>query len=115
MQTDLLFDVPPSCFVPQPKVTSSVIRLTRRAAPPAAVSGPEAEELLFRLVRAAFNQRRKTLVNAVSSQVSDMTKERVERALQSCGFDPRVRGEVLSTADFVRLAEALLKERDGNI
>ncbi len=115
MEAEQLFDVPPSCFVPQPKVTSSVIRLTRRAAPPAAVSGPEAEELLFRLVRAAFNQRRKTLVNAVSSQVSDMTKERVERALQSCGFDPRVRGEVLSTADFVRLAEALLKERDGNI
>ncbi|MBQ7693143.1 MAG: ribosomal RNA small subunit methyltransferase A [Oscillospiraceae bacterium] len=107
METELLFDVPPSCFVPQPKVTSSVIRLTRREKPPAAVSGEEAEEMMFRLVRAAFNQRRKTLVNAAASQIPGLDKERTERALTALGYDVRVRGEVLGVSDFVRLAEEL--------
>ena len=107
METELLFDVPPSCFVPQPKVTSSVIRLTRREQPPVAVSGEEAEEMMFRLVRAAFNQRRKTLVNAAASQIPGLDKERTERALTALGYDTRVRGEVLGVSDFVRLAEEL--------
>ena len=107
METELLFDVPPSCFVPQPKVTSSVIRLTRREQPPAAVSGEEAEAMMFRLVRAAFNQRRKTLVNAAASQIPGLDKERTERALTALGYDVRVRGEVLGVSDFVRLAEEL--------
>ena len=107
METELLFDVPPSCFVPQPKVTSSVIRLTRREQPPAAVSGEEAEEMMFRLVRAAFNQRRKTLVNAAASQIPGLDKERMERALTALGYDVRVRGEVLGVSDFVCLAEEL--------
>ena len=108
METELLFDVPPSCFVPQPKVTSSVIRLTRREKPPVAVSGEEAEEMMFRLVRAAFNQRRKTLVNAAASQIPGLDKERMERALTALGYDVRVRGEVLGVSDFVRLAEELI-------
>ena len=108
METELLFDVPPSCFVPQPKVTSSVIRLTRREKPPVAVSGEEAEEMMFRLVRAAFNQRRKTLVNAAASQIPGLDKERTERALTALGYDTRVRGEVLGVSDFVRLAEELI-------
>ena len=108
METELLFDVPPSCFVPQPKVTSSVIRLTRREKPPVAVSGEEAEEMMFRLVRAAFNQRRKTLVNAAASQIPGLDKERTERALTALGYDVRVRGEVLGVSDFVRLAEELI-------
>lgn len=107
METELLFDVPPSCFVPQPKVTSSVIRLTRREQPPVAVSGEEAEEMMFRLVRAAFNQRRKTLVNAAASQIPGLDKERTERALTALGYDVRIRGEVLGVSDFVRLAEEL--------
>ena len=112
METELLFDVPPSCFVPQPKVTSSVIRLTRREKPLAAVSGEEAEEMMFRLVRAAFNQRRKTLVNAAASQIPGLDKERTERALTALGYDTRVRGEVLGVSDFVRLAEELRRTQN---
>ncbi len=107
METELLFDVPPSCFVPQPKVTSSVIRLTRRKSPPVEVRDPEDVDMMFKLVRAAFNQRRKTLVNAVSSQVAGVSKEQIEGALTALGFDTRIRGEVLSTADFLHIAESL--------
>jgi len=107
METELLFDVPPSCFVPQPKVTSSVIRLTRRAAPPVAVKSGGDVDRMFRLVRAAFNQRRKTLVNAAASQVPGVGKEEMEQVLASLGFDVRIRGEVLSAADFLHIAEAL--------
>lgn len=110
MQTQLLFDVPPSCFVPQPKVTSSVIRLTRRETPPVAISGPEAEAMLFRLVRAAFNQRRKTLVNA-ASQVSGVSKEQMERTLTALGYDVRIRGEALGIGDYARIAEKLIREQ----
>ena len=104
METELLFDVPPSCFVPQPKVTSSVIRLTRRAAPPLPVKD---EALLFRVVRAAFNQRRKTLVNALSSQVPGLEKGELEQMLVRLGFDPRVRGEALDIAGFVHVADEI--------
>lgn len=100
-ETELLFDVPPSCFVPQPKVTSSVIRLTKRAAPPVPVRD---EKLLFRIIRAAFNQRRKTLVNAMSSGLG-LGKGEVEAALAECGLDPRVRGEALDIAAFAALCD----------
>ena len=101
-QPELLFDVPPSCFIPQPKVTSSVIRLTRRAAPPVPV---EDERLLMRIVRAAFNQRRKTFVNALSSQLPNVTKQQAEEVLTRCGFDPRIRGEVLDIGGFAKIAD----------
>lgn len=102
-EPEILFDVPPSCFVPQPKVTSSVIRLTPRKQPPVPVSD---EKMLFRVVRAAFNQRRKTLVNALSSGMG-LPKEQIEAAVVGSGFDARVRGEVLSIADFARLTDAI--------
>ena len=89
METELLFDVPPSCFIPQPKVTSSVIRLRRRAAHPAETTD---EQFLFKVIRAAFNQRRKTLINAISSQIPGVTKEQAERAVTESGFDARIRG-----------------------
>ena len=111
METELLFDVPPSCFVPQPKVTSSVIRLTRRKSPPVPVEDPEHVDMMFKLVRASFNQRRKTLVNAVSSQVAGVTKEQIEGALGELGFDVRIRGEVLSTADFLQIAGRLCRQQ----
>lgn len=101
---ELLFDVPPSCFVPQPKVTSSVIRLTRREKPPAEVMD---EALFFRVVRAAFNQRRKTLVNALSSQLPGLEKGQIEEILVSLGFDPRVRGEVLDIAGFASISDKI--------
>ena len=101
-EPELLFDVPPSCFIPQPKVTSSVLRLTKRAAPPVPV---EDEAGMMRIVRAAFNQRRKTLVNALSSQLPDVTKQRAEEVLTRCGFDPRIRGEVLDIGGFAKISD----------
>ncbi len=103
-ETELLFDVPPSCFTPQPKVTSSVIRLTRRTTKPAAVND---EKLLFRVIRAAFNQRRKTLPNALASGITEIPKARLEEAVVACGFDPRIRGEVLHIEDFAKLADKI--------
>ena len=102
-ETELLFDVPPSCFVPQPKVTSTVIRLTRRERPPVGVKD---EALLFRVIRAAFNQRRKTLVNALSAGLG-LGKERAERALTACNLDPKVRGEALDIAAFSAISDEL--------
>ena len=109
---ELLFDVPPSCFVPQPKVTSSVIRLTRREKPPVPVRD---EALLFRVVRAAFNQRRKTLVNALSSQLPELEKGHVEEILVSLGFDPRVRGEVLDIAGFAAISDKITEIKTADL
>ena len=111
-ETELLFDVPPSCFVPQPKVTSSVIRLTRREKPPFPVRD---EALMFRLVRAAFNQRRKTLVNAVGSQVQGVTKEEIEKVLQTLGFDTRIRGEVLDIGGFAKISDEISNLHDADL
>lgn len=99
----ILFDVSPGCFMPQPKVTSSVIRFVPRSTPPAEVPS---EELFFRLVRAAFNQRRKTLVNALSGAVS-VTKAELEAAVVRAGFDARVRGEALDIDGFARLTREI--------
>lgn len=103
-RAELLFDVPPSCFIPQPKVTSSVIRLTRRTEKPAQVMD---EKLMFRIIRAAFNQRRKTLVNAISSQLAEFSKEQVEIALANCGFDSRIRGETIDIGGFAKISDEL--------
>ena len=104
MEPELLFDVPPSCFIPQPKVTSSVIRLKRRAEHPAAVQD---EALMFRIIRAAFNQRRKTLVNAIGSQLGNVTKEQAAQAIENCGFDTRIRGEVLDIGGFAKISDEI--------
>ena len=106
-QTELLFDVPPHCFHPQPKVTSSVIRLTRREEKPFEVSD---EAFLFRIIRAAFNQRRKTLPNALSAGLA-LERAEIERALENCGIDPKIRGEALDLAAFVKIAEELAEKR----
>lgn len=103
-EPEILFEVPPSCFLPQPKVTSAVIRLNRRETPPAAVQD---EELLFRIIRAAFNQRRKTLANALSAGIQELSKEQIEEVLKSCGLDPRIRGETLSLGGFAEIANKI--------
>ena len=103
-ETETLFDVPPSCFVPQPKVTSSVIRLTKRAEPPVAVKD---EALLFRVIRAAFNQRRKTLVNALSAGIGEIGKEEAEQALLRRGIDAKIRGEALSLGRFAEITDEI--------
>lgn len=103
METELLFDVPPHCFHPQPKVTSSVIRLTRRGEKPYPVSD---EDFLFKIIRAAFNQRRKTLPNALAAGLGRERAE-IEAALEKCGFDPRIRGEALDLGAFVKITDEL--------
>ena len=112
MDTEILFDVPPSCFVPQPKVTSSVIRLKKREVPPAEVQD---EELMFRLIRAAFNQRRKTLVNAAGSQVPGVSRETMENVLRPLGYDPRIRGEVLDIGGFAKIADKITGMQDADL
>ena len=102
-QPELLFDVSPDCFIPQPKVTSSVIHLDCRKNPPVEV---RSEELFMRVVRAAFAQRRKTLLNALSSAFGELSKESIEKCLTNSGFDPKVRGEVLSIGEFAKIADA---------
>ncbi len=103
-----LFDVPPECFMPRPRVTSSVVALTPRAEPPCAVRD---EALMFRCVRAAFSQRRKTLSNALSNGLGGFGRTEVLAALDAAGIDPRSRGETLSGADFARLSDALASPR----
>ncbi|MGE4353086.1 MAG: 16S rRNA (adenine(1518)-N(6)/adenine(1519)-N(6))-dimethyltransferase RsmA [Oscillospiraceae bacterium] len=105
-EPEILFDVSPGCFIPQPKVTSSVIRLKKRETPPVEV---EDVKLFFRLVRAAFNQRRKTLVNALSPVLDGMDKASIEKAVCDCGLDARVRGEALGIPEFARLTNRLLE------
>lgn len=106
MRAELLFDVPPSCFIPQPKVTSSVIRLTRRAEKPAAVQD---EALMFRLIRASFNQRRKTLTNGICSALPALSKEQARQVLINAGFDPQIRGESLDIVGFAKISDEIGK------
>ena len=102
--TQICFDVPPDCFQPRPKVTSSVIQLDPKK-PPAELRD---ERLFFALVRAAFAQRRKTLVNALTSLLTPKwTKDQIQEALVSCGFSPMVRGETLGIADYVKLSNII--------
>ena len=100
----LLFDVPADCFLPQPKVTSSVIRLERLSQPPHPV---EDEELLFRVVRAAFAQRRKTLVNALASSFGEMTKQELAECVAACGAQEKVRGEELSIREYCLISDEI--------
>ena len=101
---ELLFDVGPECFLPAPKVTSSVVRLTPLAAPPVDAE-PKA---LFAVIRAAFAQRRKTLLNALSAAYgSRFSKDQLRQILLECGLPESVRGERLSLEEFSRLARAL--------
>ena len=106
---EILFDVPSGCFMPQPKVTSSVIRLSARKNHPAEV---EDEALFFSVVRSAFHLRRKTLVNALSSGIPQLSKEAAEAAVVNCGLDARIRGEMLSIGDFAALANQIRKEKE---
>ena len=99
-QPEMLFDVGPECFVPRPKVHSAVVRLAMRRTPPENVD----EAAFFRVVRAAFNQRRKTLVNALDGVCG---KERARQALAACGLEEHTRGESLSLAAFAALTRAI--------
>ena len=101
---EILFDVPPDCFIPRPKVMSSVIRLTARTVPPCPIVD---EPLFFRVVRASFSQRRKTLVNGLNSAFPQYSKQQLADLLISCGFSPTIRGEKLDLCGFAAVANAL--------
>ena len=105
-QPELLFDVPASCFLPQPKVTSAVVCLKVRTEPPAELLD---EHTFFRTVRAAFAQRRKTLLNALSSGFSELGKSELAETLHTCSISPMVRGETLDIPSFAALSNALYR------
>ena len=100
---ELLFTVPPACFLPAPKVTSAVIRCPVRKAPPVDVVS---ESALWRTVKAGFALRRKTLVNSLQTGYR-LPKEQLAEIVTSCGLSPTVRGERLTLADYARLTNAL--------
>lgn len=103
-QCELLFEVPPDCFLPSPKVTSAVVRLTPYAVPP--VKGNQNE--IFSVVKAAFAQRRKTLLNALSAVYGNrFSKEQLRQIILDCGLSETVRGERLGLEEFSELARRL--------
>ena len=103
-------NVPPNCFIPRPNVGSAVIRLTRHEMPPVQVEKPE---LMFQLIRAGFNQRRKTLQNSLNNCGGlPYSKEQIGQAVESLGMGPSVRGEALSLEQFAALADYFVKLGD---
>ena len=101
-QPYLVANVPPNCFIPRPGVGSAVIRLTRHKEPPVQADDPK---LMFRLIRASFNQRRKTLQNGLSNSPElSFTKEQIAAGIESLGLSPSVRGEALSLEQFAALS-----------
>ena len=98
----IVANVPPNCFIPRPNVGSAVIRLTRYQEPPVQVKDPK---LMFKLIRASFNQRRKTLQNGLNNSPEiSFSKEEIAKAIESLGVSPSVRGEALSLEQFAQLA-----------
>lgn len=103
---ELLFDVPPDCFLPRPKVTSAVVRCRTRTAPPVAPAC--GKDFFFQTVRAAFALRRKTLRNSLSSVFGgQLDREQIAGVIEDCGFPPTVRGETLGMEEFAALADRL--------
>ena len=97
----IVANVPPNCFMPRPKVGSAVIRLTKHAEPPVEVFDTK---LMFRIIRASFNQRRKTLANGLNNSPElSFGKEEIQRAIKACGFPEGIRGEALTLEEFAAL------------
>ncbi len=103
-QPYIVANVPPNCFIPRPNVGSAVIRLTKWEKPPVQVKD---EAFLFSLIRASFNQRRKTLQNSLVNGGIGVTKEQVAAALEQMELPPAVRGEALTLSQFARLSDLL--------
>lgn len=102
---EIVAQVPPSCFIPRPNVGSAVIRLTRYEEPPVKTGD---EKKMFAIIRAAFNQRRKTLVNALSNAgIYGITKEKAAQALEKMGLSATIRGEALTLEQFAALSDFL--------
>ena len=102
---EISFIVEPESFMPRPKVESAIVHMVRHQEPPVAVKD---EKMLFDVIRASFNERRKTLQNGIANYAGfPFSKEQVGQALDACGIERTVRGERLSLEDFARLADAL--------
>ena len=102
---EIVANVPPNCFMPRPKVGSAVIKLTRYEKPPVDVQD---ERLMFRLIRASFNQRRKTLVNGIKNSGDfSLSKEEIENVFEKCGLPLNIRGEALTLEQFAMLANCI--------
>ena len=102
---EIVANVPPNCFIPRPNVGSAVIRLTKHETPPVQVKDPKK---MFQLIRASFNQRRKTLPNGIGNAPElPYTREQAAAALEKMGLSPAVRGEALSLSQFAELADLL--------
>lgn len=109
-QVEKLFHVTAGNFLPAPKVDSAVIRMTLYKEPPVAC---KSREMLFRVIRAAFGQRRKTLVNALSAGMGDFSKAELADVIRAAGFDENIRGERLDIAAFAALADLLYEKKAG--
>ena len=106
----IVLNVPASCFMPRPNVDSAVIRLDRYEKPPVDVAD---EHLMFGIIRASFNQRRKTMTNSVCNcKELNISKEVLIAALEKCGFSPTIRGEALTLEDFAALTNAIIELRE---
>ena len=104
-EPEIVANVPPNCFIPRPNVGSAVIRLTRHREMPVRVEDPK---LMFKLIRASFNQRRKTLQNGLNNSPEiPYTKEQVAGAVEAMGLSPSIRGEALTLQQFARLSDLL--------
>lgn len=104
-KAEIVANVPPNCFMPRPNVGSAVIRLTCHKQNPIQVQD---EKFMFRVIRASFNQRRKTLQNGLGNDASlPVTKEQAKEALEQMGLAPTIRGERLSLEEFARLSDIL--------
>ena len=102
---EIVVNVPPSCFMPQPKVGSSVISLKRYEKP---VVDVDDEKLMFKIIRASFNQRRKTLANGLNNFGGmGLTKEQIQQSIEALGVPVNVRGEALSLAQFAQLSNII--------
>lgn len=105
---EIVANVPPNCFIPRPNVGSAVIRLTRYQEPPVKA---ENEKLMFALIRASFNQRRKTLVNGLGNASNvNVSKDAVREALEQMGLPETIRGEALTLEQFAQLSNLLGKK-----
>ena len=105
----IVANVPPNCFIPRPNVGSAVIRLTRHRTPPVEVDD---RELMFKLIRASFNQRRKTLLNGLNNSPEiNISKEKIAEAIEALGVSASVRGEALALKQFAELANLLSVEK----
>ncbi len=101
----LVANVPPNCFMPRPNVGSAVIRLTKHQAPPVSV---EDESLMFRMIRASFNQRRKTLANGLNNAGNiPASKEQIQKSILSLGVPANIRGEALTLEQFAALSNRI--------